>query len=396
MPILKRPDPDFEPEPEFTTFKDGSYTIKAIQWMTKDDEDAPIFVNRKDGQLTARYRTIQENGEDGPPGSLGPAEVPLLVRAFGGKPGKLPKREGDPTAFLIAARDMVNSLEKPIKVKVESGWIQYIPGMSLPPDKYFTFLFHGVATKNELDEPSWRKGQYGRWFGVNLEVAGNVQQKPTIYDGLIRFCIVSYGLHENTDGQPEFDVNEGGKWTGAAVGTNKFITAYAPTLYEEQFGDPNNICPELDKIGRDLGRKCVGMTKRDKAGRVKIDVGSLSSIDEDPDPFFEAEEPDAKEEVKEDGATKEAKDLPSRNVEDETPIIDRIKDYWSQCAKGEAFDKSGKLTAKGKTWAGKTLKPFLQKNKIKARIETWNDDQMQNIENFMKADLGLDDDGSDF
>jgi len=374
MPIKNRPDPNYEP-PDRKTFDDGKYKVNGIAWVTTDDAESPIFKARKNSAaLYAVYKTLLLNGEDGPPGSVSPGEVPLLVRAFGGDPAKLPDRTTDPTAFLIAARTAINAVSKELEVRVSGGWIQDVPGMSLPVDSYHTFELTKIFTKNEEGDFSWTKGEYGNYFVAEFTVVANLQGRPSAYDGAKITGIVSYGMKVNPDGDPEFETTDKGEWTSNAVVFSKFLGAFVPGVYEINFADPSNILPEvMDEYGRNK-RRAVTQVVKNKHGRVGINIKGFASVDADIAPM-PMDEPD--------------KELPAREVEDETnepPIMEQIYNLIDEKAGGGAFGADGKLTPKGREWCKGDFKDFLKEKGYKASFDAWNDETRQAVLTYLKGD----------
>lgn len=366
MPITNKPDPDYEPEP-FATFKDGKYDVNGIRWITNDDQGAPCFVPSKGlSPIVARYTSLIGE-KDGPPGSVAPSEIALLVKSFGADPTKLPDRERDPTAYLITARDLINNVGAAVPVTVSGGWIQSVKGMDLPPDSYFVFEFGGISTKNDEGNPAPRPGTYGNWFGANLIVTGDVQQRATPYDGVSTFMIVSYGLVVNEHGLPEYETDENQKWTSNAYQFYRFARAFAPGLEEEDFGDVDNVLPELEELARKAkrsGRRVLGqVTRAKKSGRIGVNVGSLQALGET-------------ETVTVKGTTEEQ--LPERHIEDEVKEPPTLKDIFKTidglCGEA-AFTGGGELTTAGKSWCKENLKAFLQEKRWPARFTDWNDEQ---------------------
>lgn len=377
MTIKNAPDPDYEPSTDFSSFTDGSYEINGISWITNDDSGAPIFVASKGwAPLVARYRSVMADGSDGPPGSVSPGEVAMLVRVFGADPSKLPDRDADPTAFLIAARDMINSTGKVLKVTVKDGWVNHIPGMGLPVDKYFTFELDALAPRED-DVPTQREGQYGPWFIVNLRVVGDLQQRPTVYDGYRCASFVNYGLIVNEQGELEYESREtksGAKdWTSAAVRLHKVIVAFAPTLETDEiaFASVNNILPELEQEALRLRRRAVGQVTKDSKGRIGVKIESLAAIDPDLPPM-PAPEPE--------------KELPARDVEDEVvepPSMEQVYAVIGNLCTEKAFDASGNLTTAGKNWCREHLKPFLKEKGYPAKLSEWTESIRTDILDFL-------------
>ena len=377
MPITNRPDPNYEPE-ERTSFSDGKYSINGIAWVSNDDSGAPIFKVRKNSTaLYAIYRTVTVDGKDGPPGSVSPAQVSVLVSAFGGDPDKLPDREEDPTAYLISARDMINSQNKVLEVTVQGGWVQEIPGMSLPVNKYFTFELNRITTKNEQDELCWveSKQGYGPWFGVELVAVGSMNQKPTPYDGVTVWDIVSYGLTVSPEGDPTFETNANGKWTSAAVATDRFIAAFVPDVVNYEFSNPANILPEIWELYKRNRRRAVTQViKRGKSNRVGVNISGLVSTEDDG--MVEPKQ-------------EETKEAPARDVETETQEPASMAGVYDLISKGlgqKAFDSAGNLNDAGKAWCKENLKPFLTEKHYPAAFSRWTPEMTNDVYAFLSQE----------
>ena len=374
MPIQNRPDPNYE-TPDRKTFDDGKYKVNGIQWVTTDNAEAPIFKARKNSaSLYAVYKTLLLNGEDGPPGSVSPGEVPLLVRAFGGDPSTLPDRTTDPTAFLIAAKTSINATGKELEVKVSGGWVQDVPGMSLPVDSYHTFELVRIFTKNEEGDFSWETGEYGKYFVAEFSVVANLQGRPSMYDGARMAGIISYGMKVNSDGDPEFETSDKGDWTSNAVVFSKFLNAFVPAVYETTFADPSNILPEvMAEYGKNRRRAVTQVVKNSK-GRIGLNVKAFASVDDDlaPMPADESE-----------------KELPARNVEDEVTEPETMEQIYAlidEKAGGGAFGKDGSLTTKGKTWCKGDFKDFLKEKGYKASFNAWDDETRKAVLTYLKGE----------
>ena len=87
-----------QPKSSFPTFETGTYEENGLTFFTVGSDGNPYYKVRADGSFFCNYNTY--NGEEqGPPGSVAPDGLPLLVHAFGGDPGQLPAiflDNGDP------------------------------------------------------------------------------------------------------------------------------------------------------------------------------------------------------------------------------------------------------------------------------------------------------------
>lgn len=371
MPLQNRPDPNYEVE-EFTTFADGKYKLSGIQWFTLDEEGAPIFVVQKNStNLVARFRGIVSGADDGPPGSVSVGEVALLVKAFGGDPDKLPPRD-DPAAFLIAARDAINNSEKTLEVVVSGGWINRIPGMSLPVNKYFQFEVSRFTTADDVGEVAPKEGSWGRYFGVEFKVVGDMQGHPTKFDGATIWESIGYGLRVGKEGQPEFITKDDGGWVSAAVQTSRFLEAFCPTIFESEFRDTNNILPEVsEEIRRSAEKAVTQVVKKARSNRVGLNVGGFALVGDKP-PMPE--------------------ELPTRDVEDEAaelPMMEQIYKLIDKGAGGEGFS-GGKLNAAGKKWCKENLSEFLVKKGFGKKFDAWTEGMQTEILTYLLGILRVD------
>ena len=167
---------------KYEVFEAGVYEINRVEFFTTDDSGDPIYITQETKygiRMVARYRTYH-NDDEGPPGSIGPEDLALFVKAFGVDPGQLPS---DNLQALSAAERLIASADKTVTVNVgDSGWIRYIQGMSLPEGKYL-FKYIDVNTRDENGEPAWREGDYGTFATVSLEVVKNADGSDSPYKG---------------------------------------------------------------------------------------------------------------------------------------------------------------------------------------------------------------------
>lgn len=381
MPITNRPDPDYEPE-ELQSFADGQYKVNGIHWFTADEEGAPIFVVQANStNLVARYRTVMSDS-DGPPGSVTPGEIPLLVKAFGGDPKQLPSRD-DPSAFLIAARDLVNKASKNVTVTVAGGWVTHIPGMSLPKDKYFRFRVSRITTRNEQEQPAWKEGTYGRYIGIEFVVASDMAGNKSPYDGATIWESISYGLKADDSGNPTFTRKDDGSPTPAAAQTDRFLGAFCPSIYEAGFENPGNVMPEFWELYKKDKREAltqVIQVGRDSK-RIGLNVYGFAAVDAGAD------------------AGDSTVEMPSRDVNDEAKggsLLQQVYDLIETVTPERAFDAGGKLNKVGKAWCKINLAPFLTERSWPKRFDMWDADQQSAVLEHLTNVVGGDDDGEDF
>jgi len=281
MPITNVPTPDYIPEPlgDRKKWDAGEYTAIGIQWFSlSKDSNQPIFVNQN-GRMVARcYLLLKKSPDEGPPFSVDSDKVPLLVRALGGDPAKLPNMQADYSAYLLAAQNLTRGKEVKIKVGDE-GWVGDIHGMVVP-EGYFRVSFVKINTRDESDRPAVLAGEWGQWFAPQLKVVADVTGNATPYDGITTNDPCSYGL-VNKNSNIEFEISEKtGQWTANAVRTNRLIQAFAPETVNAVFGDLDNILPEFEQEAQRAKRVAIAQRKASqKTGKVRWDYGSLQFVE---------------------------------------------------------------------------------------------------------------------
>ena len=166
----------------YTTFEEGSYEVNRVEFFSTDDNGDPIYITQETKygiRMVARYRTFH-NDDEGPPGSIGPEDLALFVKAFGVDPSQLPS---DNLQALSAAERLIASADKTVTVNVsDSGWIRYVQGSNLPEGKYL-LKYVTINTRDENGEPTWREGEYGIFATVALEVVSNADGSASPYKG---------------------------------------------------------------------------------------------------------------------------------------------------------------------------------------------------------------------
>jgi len=177
-----------QPKSSFPTFETGTYEENGLTFFTVGSDGNPYYKVRADGSFFCNYNTY--NGEEqGPPGSVAPDGLPLLVHAFGGDPGQLPAiflDNGDPNPdALIEAERLIKSAAKVIDVYaykregVQSAWIQRINAATLPVGEYL-FRPGGVVSRKG-GEAVWYDGKWGEHARVQLTVDCNADGSPSAF-----------------------------------------------------------------------------------------------------------------------------------------------------------------------------------------------------------------------
>ena len=331
MPI--RPiDPDYEPEEsQFEQYTDGKYPVKGLSLFTQDESGSPIFVAQSGSRLVARYRTVLEDGGDGPPGSVDRGEVPLLVKAFGGDVSQLPPYN-QPNRRLEVAQTLINESNKVITVTVSNGWISDVPGMRIVPG-YYQFRYVCIGTTNAMGEPSWRSGQYGPFVIVEMEIVGDAQGGPSPYDHVRVRSFLNYPL-EVVDGGLQWQVTQSGAYTAASWRFSEFARKVAGNEFfgidDSDFENIENVMPELHDLAAANDVAYIGAVEKDKKGRSVLRLGLLQPVGDMPE-IVSVEEVEEEEE------------LESEAVQELYKMIEKL------CPE-KAFDADGKLTPDAVSW----------------------------------------------
>jgi hypothetical protein len=321
-PIERIPD-DYEPQ-EFEQFPDGNVAISGIRWFTLDDDQMPMFVVQTGGgtqRMTARYRGIQTNGEDGPPASIDRGQLPFLVKAFGADPAELPGYNQSQARLEVAQR-LINAAGTEVIVNVRDGWIQWFPGTELPPG-YYRFVYRGCLTRNQLGEPSWKEGQYGPYSMLQMECVSDSVGNPTAWDKCKVLERMNYAL-EVEDGQMMWTKTPQGSFTAAAVYMQNFMVATCgPDILDEGFDNIENVMPEVDRAAKEQARVLMGVVERSTRGRKRciLRLGQLVPVPEKQETLATATTP-----------------------------ADPLTDVLNEQFEGKAFSADGKLSDDAKAW----------------------------------------------
>lgn len=318
-----------EPKSKYTEFEDGTYEVNRIEFFTKDSDGDPVYVEQTRGDtivLVARYRTYQDT-EEGPPGSIEPYELPLLVAAFGGNVASLPSN--DKLKALQVAQVEINNSDKLVDVYVRGGWINSIKGFGLPTGDYI-FEFVGGRTVDEDGNPTWYDGKFGTFSIIQLAVA--MEDNP--FNGSIQ----------------EVWLNR------EALG---IINAIAPEAYQEVV----NIAAIISNAKKEKG-KIFGSIIEDDKGRPKLDKSSLRPADVDT--------------VVNVGEIKPVEHLYQA-------IADGVdKKPWQEST---AFSSPGELADPGRVWAKQNLAPIFDEHGINRLFNKMTDDNIKTV----LTELGRDD-----
>lgn len=308
----------------YQQFDPGTYTINGIEFFSKDRAGLPIFKSvdtRYGGMLVAQYRTFA--GEDqGPPGSVAPADLSLLAVAFGIDPTQLPE---DRTKALPVLEQLIAETPKEVDVYVgKAGWISSVTGMDVPVGEYL--FSRGQIVSREDGVPAWYDGDYGEYCLVSLELVMNADGTPSLYKGT----------------------------TAAKVWVMRksfsIPRAMVPDRMEQAFGPVDGelevFAAALTRANKDtyIYGEIVEGKKRPKIAPLSlkaIPIGSVVSPTQT-------------------GTTTEVLEPPHMQA-----LYDAIAFGVEITGEGgKAFGADGKLAASGKKWCGANLKPIAKQHNL--------------------------------
>jgi len=330
---------------KFEEFESGTYEVNSLEFFTKDDRGDPIFVAQETKygvRMVARYRTLDAQGNEGPPGSVDTDGVALLVHAFGGDAGLLPKGEGSDLRALSMAERLIKDADKTVKVYVgDSGWIRRVQGTNLPVGEYL-FKSERINTVDEDGRPVWREGDYGAFATAAMTVVSNADGSPSPFDG-----------------------------SGATLWLNKksfaVMRALAPDATEAILGPVEDELFHVQEMFQATDKWLV-------YGEVAIPPKG-----EQPKILPQTLAPVAKDSVSAKKATTDEKE-PSHMQHLYQAIADGVED-------GKAFTPNGSLSDAGKKWCGKNLRPLCTKHDIPNKFTVMTEDHVVTL----LKDLGRDD-----
>jgi len=352
---------------QYATYEAGVYEgVTHVEFFTKDQHGNPIFkAKERQGKpgLVSYYR-IWMGEEQGPPGSVNPGDVSLLVRAFGADPALLPAQD-DP-AFLATAEQLIADVDTLVTLYAHKGgtsdsaWVRTVYGAELPADQDFLFMFDGV-TSQKNGVPIWYDGDYGEYARLNLKVWANGDGSPTHFAG------ASCTLYVN---RPAMTI----------------LRALLGTTMEALLGPPEGELAMLDKMATDENGTRVIFARNVMKANGKgttIDKTSLQAVNPNgpfpgavqrqpvapaaPAPFAPAAAPIVA-----------APTAPTVTVKPQSQAMTALR---SAIAGGtvtlhgaQAYDAAGRLTEHGKAWCAKHLKPISVAEGLPNKFANMTDD----------------------
>jgi len=317
----------------YPVFEEGTYEICSLEFFTKDDKGSPIFVTQETKygvRMVARYRTLDAQKNEGPPGSVDPDGVALLVHAFGGDASLLPK--GDDLRALSMAERLIKDADKTVKVYVnDSGWIRRVQGTNLPVGKYL-FKPERIATVDEDGRATWREGDYGSFSTAAMTVFSNADGSPSPFDG-----------------------------SGATLWLNKksfaIMRALAPDATEAILGPVEDELFHLQEMFQATDKWLI-------YGEVDIPPKG-----ERPKLLAQTLEPIAKDSIS-------AKKSTTGGDGKEPSYIRHLYQAIADGADGKAFTPNGSLSDAGKKWCGTNLRPLCTEHDIPNKFDQMTEENV--------------------
>lgn len=369
-------DPDQDPY-EFESCPEGTWKISGIDhWITKDDDDVPIYdINKNTDEFVARMELERADGERGPAHSATPAELVLLVKAFGGEVSKLPK-DTNSTEFLVAVYDQISKSKKEVTAIVNSdGWVKTIKEAT-PPEGYYRWELDSFYSFDGDEEPHFVEiSSFGDKVAEQIMlrfriVADGFSGKPSPYNGFISKVYFKNPFDGTQDGLPRMVKTKTGGQTIWVKRFYKLVRAYCPDLmeYEDwtQEEAENPIAVFVEKA-LEQKRSAVAQFAKPERGTIeRIQLDSLAPLETDDEDEVEDEEP-----------VEEAYD-PNSKFAKERPKLAQLAEYiFNQCP--TAFEKTPiaslkdlALTADGKAWAPNLIN-IMEAAEIEARAAALKD-----------------------
>jgi len=363
------------PRGEYKKYEAGVYeSVTHIEFFTKDQRGNPIFkAKERQGKpgLVSYYR-IWMGEEQGPPGSVNPGDVSLLVRAFGADPALLPAQ--DDLAFLATAEQLIADADTLVTLYAHKGgtsdsaWVRTVYGAELPADQSFLFLFDGVTSQKD-GVPIWYGGDYGDYARLNLTVWANGDGSATYFAG------ASCTLYVN---RPAMTI----------------LRALLGTTMTALLGPSEGELAMLDKMATDEnGTRVIFATIVMKANGkgTTIDKTSLLAVDpKGPFPCTFVGPSPAQPAAPEPTApaapvapTQPAAPIvaaptaPTVTVKPQSPAMSALRAVIASGTKvtkgADAFDGGGNITAHGKAWCATNLKPISQAERLTNKFAEMDD-----------------------
>lgn len=320
------------------TFEAGIYEVEGIdRWITTDSNGTPIWVDQKWGDdyvLVARYVTYKDTIEDGekvrnegPPGSIQPHDLALLVAAFGGDPSKLPDQI-DSTKALLVAEEEINKSDKVSKVKVrDKGWISTVYDMFLPKGVY-AFKFDGLQPRNN-GAPYWRENKRYNTESViaKLKVVGEV-----------------------VEGEIENSIFEGVTQDAWLTRTALYVMrALVPTVYDSMLGAREDELKNLETMAYEEDPIIIG------------EVNYRNQEDNTPRLIRKSLRVHA-----------EGENLPSKP---EKSPVSVLEEFIEESTEDQAF-AGGELTSEGKAWCKENLAEPCEQHGIPKEFDKMTKEQI--------------------
>jgi len=353
---------------QYKKYEGGIYEgVTRVEFFTTDQRGTPIF-KAKDRQgkpeLISYYRIFMGE-EEGPPGSVTPGNVALLVRGFGGDPALLPAQD-DP-AFLSTAEQLIAQSDTLVTLYAHKGqgadasaWVRTVYGAELPADHDYLFTFNGVTSRRD-GQAIWYEGEYGDYARMDLTVWANGDGSPTHFAG------ASCTLYVN---RPAMTI----------------LRALLGTTMEALLGPSEGELAMLDKMATDEnGTRVIFATivMKSNGKGTTIDKTSLQAMKSD-GPFPGAAStpatpspaaPVAPAQPATPVAPLRVAAPPTSSLQSPTMVALRavIAGGTKVEQDREAYDAGGIITSAGKAWCAKHLKPISKEKGLTNKFSEMDD-----------------------
>lgn len=348
--------PQAAPRPKYPVYEAGVYEgVTRVEFFSQDAHGNPIFKAKERRGVVERvayYRTWMGENQ-GPPGSVSPGDVSLLVRAFGGDPTQLPAQD-DP-AFLATAERLIAEANDLVTLYAHKGptsdsaWVRTVYGAELPADQSFLFLFGGVTSRKD-GVPIWYGGDYGDYARLNLTVWATGDGTPT------HFVNASCTLYVN---RPAMTI----------------LRALLGTTMTALLGPSEGELAMLDKMATDEnGTRVIfaNIVMKSNGKGTTIDKTTLQAVDpKGPFPCTfvgtsparpAASTPTPTVAPTQSAPVAAVPTAPTVTVKPQSQAMTALRAVIAGGTKREqdreAYDAAGNITAAGKSWCAKHLKPI--------------------------------------
>lgn len=368
---------DYKPpkQGEFNNLPDGKYNVKGMKWFSLTDSGEPYLISQKNGNV-GRLKFILEDDEPGPPMGLSLGDMARFTSAMGGKVENLPPVPSEIDAIAVSeymkkVESEVNNSDTIVEVEQKGEWVNYVPGMDIPPGHYIFIVQDVLSQKN--NEPGWVENVYdGKVVGAYVEylfkIVANYMGKPTPYEGATFKIRIPYGFLVDEDNVLRWRTTKSGEFPLDVIRANNFYSVTAgEDFISNDFNPPNphNIIPYwIEKIGGlPLHKPLLSNldSKVSKNGNVYyvMDAQSIDAVED-----FEIPEGNNKLKVQNKAESQNQDEaMLSGDYETHVKAQKTLQEFFNELA-GYQVAENNQFTEKGKDWAKENLTPLKESGKI--------------------------------